>query len=1482
MPPASGAGFAQFFPAAPRAARDRATAIERERATSKQRANGSPGPRDSTSQVISSAKAVAARVLADDEDSLPGDGLTTAAAISSSSSSLLASSSNLSARANAHSGSSASNPPSNSSSNGVAGNNSYLTPLTADHSPSNASHRFDNGASNGSPRIQHPPPPPPPPPPPHPSQQQAHLAPTPSYSSPSFSDRMMANGHTPPNGHSASNIDRVPARDPRRRVQGIACVYDPQLPDDKNAVMSLDLKRRGKHVLKEFGSEDDTPPADPRLAKGGRLNYINVDFHLARARLRHTPYDLKPYIYDPRTSLGPGPPTQVVVSGFNPLVPFSKVIAMFASFGDIAESSNKMHPETGSYLGFGTFRYRDTVPGRSRPVPISAIDAARRAVRQLNGSRIEGNTVRVEYDPEGRKSSRLLEATLRRDKEKEKLANAPRIPVGPRGLGGPANLRAPPTAPRGPAALRMQQAQAAAVSAGAGALVGAGAGAVAGIVPKGGIAVSAAAGQQPRGPAVVAPASAAVIPDGPPGQCIEKQPIAPRLPHTPFIFISCDHVPVVFQTIGHMRRRLKMQHFEEIRADLSGYFIVFRDSATGQADAERCYQTANHSAFFTYELVMKLYAGGYSKGAQQDDKSSGPAATSRSQRGRSPPAEKTEEQLVRDEKAQARKDEEGDLEEEKRQRAKNFDPVTAAVESVRLELVEHLIRHIRADVAAPLLFTYLDPANHATKQRRHNIGGSRLSALLSNDDDTERRSKKLSPISTPNSRADPIERRTARLDVAALPRIRKAKGAKKLAAVRKQGLFDPFSRQRSQDTAASSSRSAFRSLHYRLKDDSDEESEDETENRFSVGGRDTEEPESRASEVDRDEDDDEDETDAENRALQKTLEWTAGTRDDDSLTEASYSVTPVDTETTATTTSTATSTTKAPLKKRKLDLQMEAAMKRQKRNDEELFGVSIGTVETKFRGDAVAAPKSDDLMALDDVPPVASTTASSTPAATVPDEVESKKKKGVAVRKVTKKVKKQIVDDRQTLWPDEEDEKPALATTIPVSKTSKSKAVKTKTEETPEPVALKENVSPAPVPTPVPVPAAKPKAKTVKATTPIVPPVAPPKVGRTPQEIANFVDKRRALDPAVYGDTLTRSLATPSDFRPSLDLLRSIGLYTSDLPDPERLAKKYSSLLSGKAAASSNIGNDYEMLLWKHERVTQLNADGQAAIDAALAEKAATGKAAAAAAAAAAIEDALVRPRIEGYYVPNPTGCARTEGVKKILNSEKSKYLPHHLKVKRAREEREARVGSAGKAAALAAAKVATEASASRGSSRANRVNQRRYIADLNDQKRTLGQVGQDSDVLRFNQLKKRKKTVKFARSAIHNWGLYAMESIPKDDMIIEYVGQEVRQSVATIRERAYIRAGIGSSYLFRIDDATVIDATKKGGIARFINHSCMPNCTAKIIKVEGSKRIVIYALRDIAQNEELTYDYKFEPEDNPEDRVPCLCGTTACKGFLN
>jgi [histone H3]-lysine4 N-trimethyltransferase SETD1 len=272
--------------------------------------------------------------------------------------------------------------------------------------------------------------------------------------------------------------------------------------------------------------------------------------------------------------------------------------------------------------------------------------------------------------------------------------------------------------------------------------------------------------------------------------------------------------------------------------------------------------------------------------------------------------------------------------------------------------------------------------------------------------------------------------------------------------------------------------------------------------------------------------------------------------------------------------------------------------------------------------------------------------------------------------------------------------------------------------------------------------------------------------------------------------------------------------------------------------------------------------------------------------------------QIQGYYMPNPSGSARTQPIKRILESEKSKYLPHRIKVQKAREKREADAKDEPRSAAKAteAAKAAPKTN-----TRGRRAEDRRHMQEVNMQKELLTALTGDADVLRFNQLKKRKKPVKFARSAIHNWGLYSLEPIAANEMIIEYVGEKVRQEIADLRERRYEKSGIGSSYLFRIDEGHVVDATKKGGIARFINHSCMPNCTAKIIRVDGDKRIVIYALRDIARggfgviiplyriqlltdfaDEELTYDYKFEREMGSEDRIPCLCGSTGCKGFLN
>ncbi|KAF7442661.1 SET domain containing protein [Pyrenophora tritici-repentis] len=292
-----------------------------------------------------------------------------------------------------------------------------------------------------------------------------------------------------------------------------------------------------------------------------------------------------------------------------------------------------------------------------------------------------------------------------------------------------------------------------------------------------------------------------------------------------------------------------------------------------------------------------------------------------------------------------------------------------------------------------------------------------------------------------------------------------------------------------------------------------------------------------------------------------------------------------------------------------------------------------------------------------------------------------------------------------------------------------------------------------------------------------------------------------------------------------------------------------------ESTAPARIG-DAQSWAWKQKSIKHLNRNGQEGVS-------------------------RTETKIEGYYVPNSTGSARTEGVKKIRESEKSKYLPHRIRVQKEREERQRQAKQEERSVvSVEGFKFQTSSNkTSTANSRANRANNRRMVNDINISKNMSGAEG---DALRFNQLKKRKKLVKFDRSAIHNWGLYAQEPIAVNDMIIEYVGEKVRQRVADLREAKYDMQGVGSSYLFRIDEDTVIDATKMGGIARFINHSCTPNCTAKIIRVDNTKRIVIYALRDINSDEELTYDYKFEREMDATDRIPCLCGSIGCKGFLN
>ncbi|XP_026546153.1 histone-lysine N-methyltransferase SETD1A-like [Notechis scutatus] len=217
------------------------------------------------------------------------------------------------------------------------------------------------------------------------------------------------------------------------------------------------------------------------------------------------------------------------------------------------------------------------------------------------------------------------------------------------------------------------------------------------------------------------------------------------------------------------------------------------------------------------------------------------------------------------------------------------------------------------------------------------------------------------------------------------------------------------------------------------------------------------------------------------------------------------------------------------------------------------------------------------------------------------------------------------------------------------------------------------------------------------------------------------------------------------------------------------------------------------------------------------------------------------------------TGCARSEGYYHISKKEKDKYLDM--------------------------CPVTVQQLDTTDTQGTNRILSERR----SEQRRLLSAIGTsailDSDLLKLNQLKFRKKKLRFGRSRIHEWGLFAMEPIAADEMVIEYVGQNIRQMVADMREKRYAQEGIGSSYLFRVDHDTIIDATKCGNLARFINHCCTPNCYAKVITIESQKKIVIYSKQPISINEEITYDYKFPIEEN---KIPCLCGTENCRGTLN
>uniref|UniRef100_A0A1D1YQH8 [histone H3]-lysine(4) N-trimethyltransferase n=1 Tax=Anthurium amnicola TaxID=1678845 RepID=A0A1D1YQH8_9ARAE len=135
-------------------------------------------------------------------------------------------------------------------------------------------------------------------------------------------------------------------------------------------------------------------------------------------------------------------------------------------------------------------------------------------------------------------------------------------------------------------------------------------------------------------------------------------------------------------------------------------------------------------------------------------------------------------------------------------------------------------------------------------------------------------------------------------------------------------------------------------------------------------------------------------------------------------------------------------------------------------------------------------------------------------------------------------------------------------------------------------------------------------------------------------------------------------------------------------------------------------------------------------------------------------------------------------------------------------------------------------------------------------------------------------------KSRIHGFGVFAKLAHKAGDMVIEYTGELVRPPIADIREHLIYNSLVGAgTYMFRIDDERVIDATKAGSIAQLINHSCEPNCYSRVISVNGDEHIIIFAKRDIKQWEELTYDYRFFSID---EQLTCYCGFQRCRGVVN
>lgn len=128
---------------------------------------------------------------------------------------------------------------------------------------------------------------------------------------------------------------------------------------------------------------------------------------------------------------------------------------------------------------------------------------------------------------------------------------------------------------------------------------------------------------------------------------------------------------------------------------------------------------------------------------------------------------------------------------------------------------------------------------------------------------------------------------------------------------------------------------------------------------------------------------------------------------------------------------------------------------------------------------------------------------------------------------------------------------------------------------------------------------------------------------------------------------------------------------------------------------------------------------------------------------------------------------------------------------------------------------------------------------------------------------------IEFKSSPIHGMGGFALAAIPASTRVIEYTGQRIT------KQESLKRCCEGNWFIFGLDEELDLDGAVGWNPARFINHSCSPNCDAELI----AGHIWIVARRAIAKGEEITFNYSYDLDDYQEH--PCQCGSPDCVGYI-